>query len=111
MAKHAVRTDFVAVPGGGRRADSSANKTAVPCSTEVYGERLCAMIGAAQSDGIEGTAFGDLFRCLGFPQPPFDTYLRDPQSFRELGLTREQFGSILSHMEATRKLPSSLLLR
>src|SRR5262245_54323156 len=32
-----------------------------PCSNEVYEERLCTAIGAAQADGIEGIAFGDLF--------------------------------------------------
>jgi hypothetical protein len=32
-----------------------------PCSNEIYEERLRVAIGATQSDGIEGVAFGDLF--------------------------------------------------
>src|SRR5215510_14301165 len=32
-----------------------------PCSNEVYEERLRMAIGAAQAEGIEGVAFGDLF--------------------------------------------------
>jgi uncharacterized protein (TIGR00290 family) len=61
VATHAVRTDLLR-----RQAESVGLPLRLiclpfPCSNEVYEERLRAAIGAAQSDGIEGVAFGDLF--------------------------------------------------
>src|SRR5215470_7155748 len=61
VAMHAVRTDLLR-----RQAESVGLPLRLislpfPCSNEIYEERLRAAIGAAQSDGIEGVAFGDLF--------------------------------------------------
>ena len=61
VAMHAVRTELLR-----RQAESVGLPLRLiclpfPCSNEVYEERLRAAIGAAQSDGIEGVAFGDLF--------------------------------------------------
>ncbi|HEU0175840.1 MAG TPA: ATP-binding protein [Blastocatellia bacterium] len=61
VAMHAVRTDLLR-----RQAESvgaSLRLISLPflCGNEVYEERMRAAIGAAQADGIEGIAFGDLF--------------------------------------------------
>jgi uncharacterized protein (TIGR00290 family) len=61
VAMHAVRTDLLR-----RQAESVGlplRLVSLPfqCSNEVYEERMRVAIGAAQSDGIEGIAFGDLF--------------------------------------------------
>jgi uncharacterized protein (TIGR00290 family) len=61
VAMHAVRTDLLR-----RQAESLGLPLRLislpfPCSNEVYEERMRAAIGTAQSDGIEGIAFGDLF--------------------------------------------------
>lgn len=61
VAMHAVRTELL------RRQAESAGlplrlvKLPFPCSDEVYQERMNALIAAAQADGIEAIAFGDLF--------------------------------------------------
>ena len=61
VAMHAVRTDLLR-----RQAESAGLPVRLislpfPCGNEVYEERMRAAIGAAQADGIEGIAFGDLF--------------------------------------------------
>jgi uncharacterized protein (TIGR00290 family) len=61
VAMHAVRTDLLR-----RQAESLGLPIRLislpfPCSNEIYEERMRAAIGTAQSDGIEGIAFGDLF--------------------------------------------------
>jgi len=61
VAMHAVRTDLLQ-----RQAESLGLPLRLislpfPCSNEVYEERMRAAISAAQSDGVEGIAFGDLF--------------------------------------------------
>jgi uncharacterized protein (TIGR00290 family) len=61
VAMHAVRMDLL------RRQTESLGlplrliSLPFPCGNEVYEERMRAAIGAAQADGIEGIAFGDLF--------------------------------------------------
>jgi uncharacterized protein (TIGR00290 family) len=61
VAMHAVRTDLLR-----RQAESVGLPLRLislpfPCSNEVYEERMREAVGAAQTDGIEGIAFGDLF--------------------------------------------------
>src|SRR5262245_36774176 len=61
VAMHAVRTDLLR-----RQAESVGLPLRLvslpfPCGNEVYEERIRAAIGAAQADGVEGIAFGDLF--------------------------------------------------
>jgi uncharacterized protein (TIGR00290 family) len=61
VAMHAVRTDLLR-----RQAESVGLPLRMislpfPCSNEVYEERMREAIDAAQADGIEGIAFGDLF--------------------------------------------------
>jgi len=61
VAMHAVRTDLLR-----RQAESVGLPLRLvslpfPCGNDVYEERLRGAIGAAQADGIEGIAFGDLF--------------------------------------------------
>src|SRR5262245_4132958 len=61
VAMHAVRTDLLR-----RQAESLGLPLRLvslpfPCGNDVYEERMRAAIGAAQADGIEGIAFGDLF--------------------------------------------------
>lgn len=61
VAMHAVRTELLR-----RQAESAGlplRLISIPfqCDNAVYEERMRAAIGAAQSDGIEGIAFGDLF--------------------------------------------------
>jgi uncharacterized protein (TIGR00290 family) len=61
VAMHAVRTELLR-----RQAEEVALPLRLvslpfPCSNEVYEERLRIAISAAQADGIEGIAFGDLF--------------------------------------------------
>src|SRR5215813_4813936 len=61
VAMHAVRTDLLR-----RQAESAGLPLRLislpfPCGNEVYEERMQTAIGAAQADGIEGVAFGDLF--------------------------------------------------
>jgi uncharacterized protein (TIGR00290 family) len=61
VAMHAVRTDLLR-----RQAESAGLPLRLvslpfPCDNDVYEERMRAAIGAAQADGIEGVAFGDLF--------------------------------------------------
>jgi uncharacterized protein (TIGR00290 family) len=61
VAMHAVRTDLLR-----RQAENVGlplRLVSLPfqCDNGVYEERMRAAIGAAQADGIEGVAFGDLF--------------------------------------------------
>jgi len=61
VAMHAVRTDLLR-----RQAESVGLPLRLlglpfPCGNDIYEERLRAAIGAAQAEGIEGIAFGDLF--------------------------------------------------
>jgi uncharacterized protein (TIGR00290 family) len=61
VAMHAVRTELLL-----RQAESLGLPLRLislpfPCSNEIYEERMRAAIDAAQSDGIKGVAFGDLF--------------------------------------------------
>jgi uncharacterized protein (TIGR00290 family) len=61
VAMHAVRTTLLQ-----RQAESAGLplrliKLPFPCSNEVYEERMSELIGAAQAEGIEVIAFGDLF--------------------------------------------------
>jgi uncharacterized protein (TIGR00290 family) len=61
VAMHAVRTDLLR-----RQAESVGLPLRLislpfPCANEVYEERMREAVGAAQTDGIEGIAFGDLF--------------------------------------------------
>jgi uncharacterized protein (TIGR00290 family) len=61
VAMHAVRTDLLRRQA--ERVGLPLRLVSLPfqCSNEVYEERLLAAIGAAQAEGIEGIAFGDLF--------------------------------------------------
>ncbi|MGH9831872.1 MAG: ATP-binding protein [Blastocatellia bacterium] len=61
VAMHAVRTELLR-----RQAESVGLplrlvKLPFPCGNEVYEERMNALIAAAQAEGIEAIAFGDLF--------------------------------------------------
>jgi uncharacterized protein (TIGR00290 family) len=61
VAMHAVRTDLLRQQAECVGLPLQLISLPFPCSNEVYEERMRAAIGAAQSDGIEGIAFGDLF--------------------------------------------------
>ena len=61
VAMHAVRTDLLRRQAESVGAPLRLISLPFPCGNEVYEERMRAAIGAAQSDGIEGIAFGDLF--------------------------------------------------
>jgi len=61
VAMHAVRRDLLRSQADNVGAPLRLISLPFPCSNEVYEERMRAAIGAAQADGIEGIAFGDLF--------------------------------------------------
>src|SRR5262249_9533681 len=61
VATHAVRTDLLRRQAERVGLPLRPISLPFPCGDEVYEERMRAAIGAAQSDGIEGVAFGDLF--------------------------------------------------
>src|SRR5262249_50715716 len=61
VAMHAVRTDLLRSQAEGVLLPLRLISLPFPCSNEVYEERLRMAIGAAQAEGIEGVAFGDLF--------------------------------------------------
>lgn len=61
VAMHAVRTDLLRRQAEGVILPLRLISLPFPCSNEVYEERLRMAIGAAQAEGIEGVAFGDLF--------------------------------------------------
>jgi uncharacterized protein (TIGR00290 family) len=61
VAMHAVRRDLLRSQTENIGLPLRLVSLPFPCSNEVYEERMRAAIGAAQSDGIEGIAFGDLF--------------------------------------------------
>jgi uncharacterized protein (TIGR00290 family) len=61
IAMHAVRTELLRRQAEGVRLPLRLISLPFPCSNEIYEERLRTAIGAAQADGIEGVAFGDLF--------------------------------------------------
>ena len=55
------RDRFAAAPGRERWAPLQLVSLPFPCGNGGYEERVRAVIGVAQADGIEGIAFGDLF--------------------------------------------------
>ena len=61
VAMHAVRTNLLRRQAESVGAPLRLISLPYPCGNEVYEERMRAAIGAAQADGIEGIAFGDLF--------------------------------------------------
>jgi uncharacterized protein (TIGR00290 family) len=61
VAMHAVRTELLRRQAEGVMLPLRLIGLPFPCSNEIYEERLRTAIGAAQADGIEGVAFGDLF--------------------------------------------------
>jgi uncharacterized protein (TIGR00290 family) len=61
VAMHAVRTELLRRQAEGVMLPLRLISLPFPCSNEIYEERLRTAIGAAQADGIEGVAFGDLF--------------------------------------------------
>jgi uncharacterized protein (TIGR00290 family) len=61
VAMHAVRTELLRRQAEGVMLPLRLISLPFPCSNEIYEERLRVAIGAAQADGIEGVAFGDLF--------------------------------------------------
>jgi uncharacterized protein (TIGR00290 family) len=61
VAMHAVRTELLQCQAENVGLPLRLISLPFPCSNEVYDERMRAAIGAAQADGIDGIAFGDLF--------------------------------------------------
>jgi uncharacterized protein (TIGR00290 family) len=61
VAMHAVRTDLLRRQAENVGLPLRLVRLPFPCGNDVYEERLRAAIGAAQAEGIEGIAFGDLF--------------------------------------------------
>lgn len=61
VAMHAVRTDLLRRQAEGVGLPLRLVSLPFQCGNGVYEERMRAAIAAAQSDGIEGIAFGDLF--------------------------------------------------
>ncbi len=61
VAMHAVRTELLRRQAEDVMLPLRLISLPFPCSNEVYEERMRAAFGAAQADGIEGIAFGDLF--------------------------------------------------
>lgn len=61
VAMHAVRTTLLQQQAASAGLPLHLIKLPFPCSNEVYEERMSTLIGAAQSEGIEAIAFGDLF--------------------------------------------------
>lgn len=61
VAMHAVRTDLLRRQAESAGAPLRLVRLPFPCGNDVYEERMRAAIGAAQADGIESVAFGDLF--------------------------------------------------
>jgi len=61
VAMHAVRTNLLRRQAESVGAPLRLISLPYPCGNEVYEERMRAAIRAAQADGIEGIAFGDLF--------------------------------------------------
>src|SRR5215475_15317685 len=61
VAMHAVRTDLLRRQAENLGLPLRLVSLPFPCGNDVYEERMRAAIGAAQADGIEGIAFGDLF--------------------------------------------------
>jgi uncharacterized protein (TIGR00290 family) len=61
VAMHAVRTELLRRQAENVGLPLRLISLPFPCSNEVYDERMRAAIGAAQADGIDGIAFGDLF--------------------------------------------------
>jgi uncharacterized protein (TIGR00290 family) len=61
VAMHAVRTDLLRCQAECVGLPLRLISLPFPCGNKIYEERMRAAIGAAQSDGIEGVAFGDLF--------------------------------------------------
>ncbi len=66
-----------------------------PCSNEVYEERFCTAIGAAQTEGIEGIAFGNLF-------------LIDVRQYRERMMERTKLAPLFPLWGRPSCLPSAL---
>jgi uncharacterized protein (TIGR00290 family) len=61
VAMHAVRTELLRRQAKNVGLPLRLISLPYPCSNEVYDGRMRAAIGAAQADGIDGIAFGDLF--------------------------------------------------
>lgn len=61
VAMHAVRTTLLQQQAESVGLPLRLVRLPFPCSNEVYEERMSALICAAQAEGIEGIAFGDLF--------------------------------------------------
>jgi uncharacterized protein (TIGR00290 family) len=61
VATHAVRRDLLLRQAENVGLPLRLVSLPFPCSNEAYEERMGAAIAAAQSDGIKGIAFGDLF--------------------------------------------------
>ncbi len=61
VAMHAVRTTLLQQQAEIVGLPLRLVRLPFPCSNEVYEERMSALVCAAQADGIEGIAFGDLF--------------------------------------------------
>jgi uncharacterized protein (TIGR00290 family) len=61
VAMHAVRTDLLRLQAESVGLPLRLISLPFPCGNEVYEERMREAIDAAQTDGIEGIAFGDLF--------------------------------------------------
>ena len=61
VATHAVRMDLLRRQAECLRLPLRLISLPFPCNNEIYEERMRAAISAAQEDGIEGVAFGDLF--------------------------------------------------
>jgi uncharacterized protein (TIGR00290 family) len=61
VAMHAVRTELLQQQAECAGLPLRPVKLPFPCSNEVYEERMNALIVAAQTEGIEAVAFGDLF--------------------------------------------------
>jgi uncharacterized protein (TIGR00290 family) len=61
VAMHAVRTELLRRQAECVGLPLQLISLQFPCSNEVYEERMHEAICAAQADGIEGVAFGDLF--------------------------------------------------
>ncbi len=61
VAMHAVRTTLLQQQAESVGLPLRLVRLPFPCSNEVYEERMSALVSAAQVEGIEGIAFGDLF--------------------------------------------------
>lgn len=61
VAMHAVRTELLRQQAACIGLPLRLVKLPFPCSNEIYEARMKALLGAAQNEGIQAIAFGDLF--------------------------------------------------